>query len=372
MGIYTLLNEDNDTRARRGRLFLLRGEVETPCFMPVGTQATVKSVAPWELLEMGAEIILSNTYHLYVRPGRKYFEMHKDLHDFMKWPRPILTDSGGFQVFSLAKLRKVNERGVEFSSHIDGTRFVFTPEEAVDFQLLLDSDIIMSLDECLPYPVEREGAEKSMGITIAWAKQGLDYLKSTGRPNALFAIVQGAHYSNLRKICAQRLIEMDFPGYAIGGLSVGEPKDVRDEMVEVCTSLLPNDKPRYLMGVGTPKDIVRSVQLGIDMFDCVIPTRYGRTGSAFTWEEGRINIRNSIHKDDEKPLSQSCICPACKGGFSRAYIRHLIMSNEILGIRLMVLHNLYFYMSLMKEIRSHIENGTYGQFSKSFLDTYRE
>jgi len=370
--IYTLLKKDEKTKARRGRLSLLRGEVQTPCFMPVGTQGTVKSVAPWELKELGAEIVLSNTYHLYVMPGKDYFKRYPGLRNFMKWPGPILTDSGGFQVFSLAKLRKITREGVEFSSHIDGTRFIFTPEEVIDFQLALDSDVIMSLDECLPYPVDYETAEKSLGITLDWARRGLDCLLSAGRPNALFAIVQGGPYEDLRVKCAEKMAAMDFHGYAIGGLSVGEPKGIRDKVVDTCTDILPEEKPRYLMGVGTPKDIVRCVQLGIDMFDCVIPTRYGRTGSAFTWEDGRINIRNSAHKESQMPLSRDCVCPACLGGFSRAYIRHLIMSNEILGIRLLVLHNLYFYISLMNRIREEIEAGSFREFSEWFLETYIE
>ncbi len=356
---FTIEAVSKKSKARAGRLKINGVEVLTPVFMPVGTQATVKSVAPWELREFDYRIVLANTYHLYLRPGRELFQRSGwGLHDFMKWDGLILTDSGGYQVFSLSKLRRISEEGVEFSSHIDGRRIFFSPQEVIDFQLLINSDIMMPLDECLDYPVSRSEAEKSLLLTQRWLDVSVSYWRASGRSdrNNLFAIVQGSAYPDLRRQACEYAVDMDLPGYAIGGLSVGEPESVRWEMTDLCTDFLPADKPRYLMGVGVPEDIVKGVSLGIDMFDCVVPTRYARTGVAFT-SEGRLNIRNSRFKYDFGPLDEGCACPACKTGFSRAYIRHLVYANEILGVRLLTLHNLFFYRQLMIDLRQGIIEG---------------
>ncbi len=366
--IFEVTCKDSNTSARVGRLNLGRASIETPVFMPVGTQATVKSVAPWELEGIGYRLMLSNTYHLYMRPGPQYFEKYPDLHKFMNWSFGILTDSGGYQVFSLAKLRKVSKEGVWFSSHIDGKKVLFTPEEVIRFQLLLNSDILMPLDECLEYPVSKKRANSSLNLTIEWAGRSLTYWRQSQKEgNILFGIVQGATYPDLRERAVVEMTSMNFPGYAIGGVSVGEPARLRWEVTQLCCSLLPENKPRYLMGVGKPEDIVKAVGLGVDMFDCVIPTRYGRTGLVFTWE-GELNLRNSRFKEDLSPIDESCPCPACRGGFSRSYIRYLLYAKEILGVRLLTLHNLYFYFDLMVKIREAIKLGRYREFVNRFME----
>ncbi len=363
--MFRVIAKDKTSRARVGMLTIRGLEIPTPVFMPVGTQGTVKTVAPWELEEIGYRLILSNTYHLMLRPGRDFFAEHPDLHEFMRWPYALLTDSGGYQVFSLAKLRRVSEEGVEFSSHIDGSRIFLSPEEVLDFQLEgIRSDIIMPLDECLTYPVGKRQARDSLALTNLWLERTVRRWRERAgeeRGQMLFAIVQGAHYPDLRKEAVERALKWDLPGYAIGGLSVGEPEDVRWEMTEVCTKALPEDRPRYLMGVGTPQDILNAVRLGVDMFDCVIPTRYGRTGVVFT-SQGKLNIRHSRYRKDGSVLDPACTCPACKGGFSRAYLRHLFTAGEVLGIRLLTLHNLYFYYDLMRRIREAIMDSSLDKF----------
>ncbi len=354
---FRILAKDPLSRARVGVLNIRGRRIFTPVFMPVGTQGTVKTVAPWELEQIGYDLVLSNTYHLYLRPGPEFFREFPDLHRFMSWPGAILTDSGGYQVFSLAKLRRISENGVEFSSHIDGSRIFFSPEVVMDFQLnLIGSDIVMPLDECLPYPVSKRQADSSLTLTNRWLSRAIRFWQDQGggeREQYLFGIVQGAYYKDLRKRACEELVGLNLPGYAIGGLSVGEPEEVRWEMTAVCTEVLPEDRPRYLMGVGTPEDIQTAVKLGVDMFDCVIPTRYGRTGVVFT-KEGKLNIRNSRFRKDLRVLEEGCGCPACQRGISRGYLRHLFMAGEVLGIRLLTLHNLYYYYNLLENIRRGI------------------
>lgn len=348
---YRLIKKDSRTNARLGILETPHGIIETPVFMPVGTQATVKSMTPEELKEIGATIILSNTYHLYLRPGHKIIEKAGGLHKFMNWDRAILTDSGGFQVFSLNSLRKITEDGVEFRSHIDGSRHFFTPEKVIEIQNALGSDIMMSFDECAPYPADYDYVKKSMELTIKWAERGKRAHKNTEK-QALFGIVQGGTYEDLRKECAQRLVDMDFPGYSIGGLSVGEPKNVMYDIVDLTTEYLPEDKPRYLMGVGSPDDLIEGVIRGVDMFDCVLPTRIARNGTVFT-SKGKLIVRDAPYAEDFSPLDEECDCYTCRN-YSRAYIRHLFKANEILAARLATIHNLYFLIKLMERIREAI------------------
>lgn len=351
---------NQDQQARRGRLTFKRGTVETPCFMPVGTYGTVKAMSPHEVKGIGAEIVLGNTFHLMLRPGTDVIEAHGDLHDFMGWDKPILTDSGGFQVFSLAKRRKITEEGVEFASPVDGSRVFMGPEESMAVQRKLGSDIVMIFDECTPYPATLEEAEKSMELSLRWAKRSLNAFADN--PNALFGIVQGGMYDCLRKRSAEALVDMDFHGYAIGGLSVGEPKDLREQVLAVTTPLLPEDKPRYLMGVGKPEDILAAVITGIDMFDCVMPTRNARNGYLFTWD-GVIKIRNAQYKSDTSPIAEGCGCYTCQN-FSKAYLKHLDRCGEMLGSRLNTIHNLYFYQDFMRAIRAAIEAGELARFAK--------
>ena len=371
------IGTDSGTRARRGRITTPRGTIETPVFMPVGTAATVKAMTPEEVESLGSEIILANTYHLYLRPGHEVVRDLGGLHTFMNWKRPILTDSGGYQVFSLADLRKITEEGVSFSSHIDGTKCFLSPERAVEVQLALDSDILMPLDECAPYPADRGYVERSVALTDRWAKRSKLAMESFckdggedgGGPHegkALFGIVQGGMYGDLRRVSAEGLMETSFDGYSIGGLSVGEEASLMDEMVEVTTSLLPEDKPRYLMGVGTPEDLVRSVSLGVDMFDCVMPTRNGRNGTLFT-SGGKLVIKNARFERDERPLEEGCGCYTCRN-YSRAYLRHLFNSKEILSARLNTTHNLYYYVNLMGQMREALDRGTFGDFRRSFFE----
>ncbi|HBG46897.1 MAG TPA: tRNA guanosine(34) transglycosylase Tgt [Deltaproteobacteria bacterium] len=353
-----------DASARLGRVKTPHGEFATPVFMPVGTRAAVKGLTPEELEEIGAEIILANTYHLYLRPGHDLVRELGGLHRFMNWKGPILTDSGGFQVFSLCKLRKITEEGVQFSSHLDGTRYTLTPESAIEVQEALGADIIMPLDECTPYPADREYTVESMNMTHRWAKR----CKEAKRPNgqALFGIVQGGMYRDLRKESAEALMNIGFDGYAIGGLSVGEEKGLMKEMVASTVESLPQDKPRYLMGVGTPEDLVYCVEMGIDMFDCVMPTRNARNGTLFT-RHGKLVIKNAQYEKDPGPIEEGCACYTCRS-FSRAYLRHLYMAGEILAPRLNTIHNLFYYSSLMRSMRAAIGEGRFELFKKKFYE----
>lgn len=351
-----------DGVARRGELSFNRGKVQTPAFMPVGTYGTVKAMSPEEVKGIGAEIILGNTFHLMLRPGTEVIAAHGDLHDFMAWDKPILTDSGGFQVFSLAKRRKITEEGVTFASPVDGSKVFMGPEESMEVQRKLGSDIVMIFDECTPYPATHEEAKVSMELSLRWAKRSKQAF--AGNPNALFGIVQGGMYDDLRQISAKGLSELDFHGYAIGGLSVGEPKDLREQVLKTTTPLLPADKPRYLMGVGKPEDILEAVLLGIDMFDCVMPTRNARNGYLFTWD-GVVKIRNAKHEHDTSPLDQDCGCYTCQN-YSKSYLRHLDKCGEMLGSRLNTIHNLYFYQEFMQRIRTAIEQGSLNDFAAAY------
>ena len=351
-----------DGKARRGRLTFPRGTIETPAFMPVGTYGTVKAMTPEELKGIGAEIILGNTFHLMLRPGTEIVRLHGDLHEFMHWDKPILTDSGGFQVFSLAEMRKISEEGVRFQSPVDGRKILMTPESSMQVQRELGSDIVMIFDECTPYPATYEQAHDSMQLSLRWAKRSKD--AHADNPSALFGIVQGGMYEPLRKISAHGLLEIGFDGYAIGGLSVGEPKDERDKVLEATLPELPSDKPRYLMGVGKPEDIVEAVKRGIDMFDCVIPTRNARNGFLFT-RYGTLKIRNSQYQHDPRPIDEQCGCYTCQH-YSRAYLRHLDKCGEILGARLNTIHNLYYYQELMRDIRAAIAENRFEQFVNEF------
>lgn len=369
---FEILHQDKGSKARVGRLQTAHGEIQTPVFMPVGTQGTVKTCTPHELREVGSQIILGNTYHLYLRPGTETIEQAGGLHRFCNWSGPILTDSGGFQVYSLADLRQVKEDGVVFQSHYDGSYHEFTPERTVDIQRSLGSDIMMVLDECPPYPCTEKYAAEAVERTTRWARHCLDRLNATeplyGHEQNLFAIVQGSTVPELRKLSAGALVELDFPGYAIGGLSIGEPKSVLFEMIDICTEILPVQKPRYLMGMGKPTDLVSAMALGVDMFDCVIPTRNGRKGHVFTWQ-GPIKLRNAQYKQDFNPIEETCGCYACLN-FTRAYIRHLLVTDEILGLRLGTLHNLYFYHELVKTAREHVQEGDYLSWKKEFEMNY--
>jgi queuine tRNA-ribosyltransferase len=340
------------------------GSFETPVFMPVGTYATVKAMTTDELEQLGAEIILGNTYHLMLRPGHETIRKLGGLHKFMGWNGPILTDSGGFQVFSLSKLRKLKEDGVEFQSHIDGDRHFLTPEKAIEVQTALGSDIVMVLDECTPYPVEESAARESMELSLAWAKRSVAAPRHEG--SLLFGIIQGSVYKNLRKECAQRLLEMKgFDGLAVGGLSVGEPKEVLYEMAAGTAPHIPEEFPRYAMGIGLPEDLVELVGYGYDMFDCVIPTRNARNGQLFT-RFGTVEIRHAKYKEDPGPIDEECSCPVCRR-YSRAYLRHLYLAKEILSARLNSTHNLHYFLSLLKNMREAIRKGSYDEFRKSFF-----
>ena len=330
--------------------------------MPVGTYGTVKSMKPEEIEGLGAEIILGNTFHLMLRPGTEVIQKHGDLHDFMHWEKPILTDSGGFQVFSLAKMRKITEEGVHFNSPVNGEKFLLSPEYSMQVQRELGSDIVMIFDECTPYPATLTEARESMELSLRWAKRSK--IAHADNPSALFGIVQGGMHAELRTQSANELINIGFDGYAVGGLSVGEPKEERDHVLDATTPLLPTDKPRYLMGVGKPEDIVESVKRGIDMFDCVIPTRNARNGSIFT-RTGNLNIRNSKNKFDTNPIDQQCGCYTCQN-FSRSYLRHLDKCKEMLGAHLNTIHNLYYYQELMLNIRTAIEQNAFDEFITEF------
>lgn len=365
---YELLHECKQTGARRGIVHTPHGDIQTPTFMPVGTQATVKSMTPEELKEeVKAEIILSNTYHLYLRPGNKIVKEAGGLHNFMKWDRPILTDCGGFQVFSLSELRTITEDGVEFKSHLDGSRHMFTPEKVMEIENDLGADIIMAFDECCPYPSTHEYTEQSMERTTRWAKRCKE-AHSRPEEQGLFGIIQGGFYEDLREKSAKDLIDLDFPGYAIGGISVGEPKEEFLKMLKYTAPLMPKDKPRYLMGVGTPDYLIEAAIAGIDMCDCVLPTRIARNGTAMTWN-GKVVVRNATYERDWGPLDPECDCYTCKN-YSRAYIRHLVKANEILGIRLLSIHNLRFLTNLMERVKIEIEHDNLLTFKNEFYKKY--
>ena len=364
---YELLHEDKNSGARRGIVHTPHGDIQTPVFMPVGTQATVKSMTPEELKELGAQIILSNTYHLYLRPGENIVKEAGGLHKFMNWDRPILTDCGGFQVFSLSDLRTISEDGVEFRSHLDGSKHMFTPEKVMQIEEDLGADIIMSFDECCPYPSTYEYTKNSMERTTRWAvrcKKAHTNVEKQG----LFGIIQGGFYKDLRQQSAKDLVALDFPGYAIGGISVGEPKEEFIDILRYTAPLMPKDKPRYLMGVGTPDYLIEAALAGIDMCDCVLPTRIARNGTAMTWN-GKVVIRNATYERDFTPLDPECDCYACSN-YTRAYIRHLVKTKEILGTRLLSIHNLYFLTKLMERVRMEIENDNLLKFKEEFYKKY--
>ena len=364
---YEVIKEEKNTGARLGKITTDHGEIETPIFMPVGTQATVKSMDQDDLKKMNAQIILGNTYHLYLRPGMEIMKKAGGLHKFMNWDRPILTDSGGFQVFSLGDLRKISEEGVEFQSHLDGSRHFMTPEKSIEIQNIIGSDIMMCFDECAPADADYEYTRKSMEMTSRWAARCKD---AHARPDeqALFGIVQGGMFEDLRARSARDLVAMDFPGYSIGGLSVGESKDTMFHLLDTTVPLLPKDKPRYLMGVGSVDALIEGVIRGVDMFDCVLQTRIARNGTAMT-SQGRVVVRNAGYADDFSPLDPECDCPVCQN-YSRAYIRHLIKCNEILGARLLTYHNLYFTLKLMEKVREAIRSDTLLDLKKDVFSKY--
>ena len=386
------LASDQHSKARRGRLKTAHGMIDTPAFMPVGTQGSVKGVSPRELRELNAQIILGNTYHLFVRPGLDVIKHFGGLHNFMSWDGPILTDSGGYQIFSLVKLRKITEVGVEFQNHIDGARAFISPEIAMEIQAALGSDIAMVLDECVPYPCEYDYAAKSAELTARWAKRCKQQKEENAErptPNAqrpteelaisnqqsaidcqlLFGIIQGGTFDDLRKQSAQQIVDLNFDGYAIGGVSVGEPEEEMMRAVESAEPFLPVDRPRYAMGLGTPPQMLEMAARGMDMFDCVLPTRLARNGTAFT-AVGTLNLKNAEFAQDKSPIEENCACAACRE-FTRGYIRHLIKAEEILGLRLVTLHNLHFYLHLMSQARAEIERGTFDKFRKAFVAEYK-
>ena len=360
---YTITHKSSDTAARRGEYHTPHGAFQTPAFMPVGTQGTVKAMSPDRLADIGAEIVLSNTYHLYLRPGHRVVAKLGGLHGFMGWRRPILTDSGGFQIYSLGALRKLSEEGVKFTSHLDGSSHFFRPEDAVAVQEALGADIIMCLDECTAYPSSWEATRESMELTLSWSRRCRD--AQARDDQALFGIVQGGMYPDLRRASAERTVEIGFPGYAIGGLSVGEAKGLMYEMAHTALEMLPEEKPRYIMGVGTPEDLVILSGLGADMFDCVMPTRNARNGTLFT-STGRLVIKNERYLADEAPIDETCGCYTC-ANFSRAYLRHLFMAHEILSSVLNTIHNLSYYLRLMGAIREAIAADRYAAFQRDFL-----
>ena len=364
---YELIKTCKQTGARLGRLHTPHGVIETPIFMPVGTQATVKAMTPEELKEIGSQIILSNTYHLYMRPGHDLIERAGGLHKFMNWGKPILTDSGGFQVFSLGPLRKIKEEGVEFRSHLDGSKHFLSPEKATEIQNALGSDIIMAFDECAPYPADRQYVKNSLERTTRWLERCKAAHKYPEK-QALFGIVQGGMYKELREQSAKEITAIDLPGYAIGGLSVGEPKDMMYEVLDYTVPLLPEDKPRYLMGVGSPDDLLEGVLRGIDMFDCVLPTRIARNGTAMT-SQGKVVVRNASYAEDFTSLDPECDCYTCKN-YTKAYLRHLIKCNEILGARLLTIHNLHFLLKMMENVREAIKEDRLLDYKKDFFEKY--
>ncbi len=361
-GQYEVINTDPHSAARRGRLHTAHGVIETPVFMPVGTQATVKAMTPRELEDLGTQILLGNTYHLNIRPGIDIVEQCGGLHQFMGWHGPILTDSGGYQVYSLANLRKVHDHGVEFSSHVDGDRIFLGPVEAMEIQRRLGSDIAMVFDECPPYPCERDYACQAVDKTLAWAALCAEQARAEGQ--LVFGIVQGSEYADLRERCARELVAIGFDGYAVGGVSVGEPEAVLIQGIDDGVRELPPERPRYLMGVGKMHQLLAAVARGVDMFDCVIPTRFARNGSAFT-RQGRYPVKAGEYKTDSRPVEEGCTCYTCTN-FPRAYVRHLLNVNEILGVRLLTIHNLHRYMEFMAEIRSALESGSFGELREEY------
>jgi queuine tRNA-ribosyltransferase len=380
---FELLASDQQSKGRRGRLTTAHGVIDTPAFMPVGTQGSVKGVSPRELRELNAQIILGNTYHLFVRPGLHVIKHFGGLHRFMSWDGPILTDSGGYQIFSLAKLRKITAEGVEFQNHVDGARAFISPEIAMEIQAALGSDVAMVLDECVPYPCEYDYAARSAELTARWAKrckewkeknierrteEPINYQPST-IDSLLFGIVQGGTFDDLRRESAQAIMELGFDGYAIGGVSVGEPEEEMMRAVESAEPFLPTDKPRYAMGLGTPPQMLEMIARGMDMFDCVLPTRLARNGTTFT-ATGTLNLKKAEFALDKRPIEENCVCAACRG-FSRGYIRHLIKAEEILGLRLITLHNLHLYLNLMNRARTEIERGAFDEFRKGFVAEYK-
>ncbi len=384
--MFKLIKKDRDTQARLGKMTTSHGEVDTPNFMPVGTVGSVKTLTPDEIKSADTQMLLANAYHLFLRPGAEVIKQAGGLHNFMNWSGPILTDSGGYQVFSLAQLCKIKDDGVEFKSHIDGSSFFFTPESILEFQQVLGSDIMMVLDECVPYPSQHDYVKRSLKLTTDWARRSrhrfLRCLEDTGSQQSdrnngpittqgrqyLFGIVQGGMYFDLRKEAVDQLIEIGFDGYALGGLSVGEPRELMYDIVESTIPMLPDNKTHYLMGVGTIIDIFESVERGVDIFDCVVPTRNGRNGVAFT-ATGKMQIRNARFKNDNTPIDRECVCACCKG-YARSYLHHLFKANEILGLRLLSLHNITFYAKLMQNIRQAIKEDRFLEFKKEFLGNY--
>ena len=364
---FTLEKKSSQCKARTGTIETNHGVIKTPVFMPVGTRATVKAMNNDELKSIGSQIILSNTYHLYLKPGQEIIRKADGLHKFMNWDRPILTDSGGFQVFSLSKTRKITEEGVQFRSHIDGSKHFISPEKSMEIQNDLGSDIMMAFDECVPYPASYEYTEDSMKRTLRWLKRCKDYHKNTDKQN-LFGIIQGGMYKDLREYSAKNTIDFDLPGYAIGGLSVVEPRDLMIDLLDFTTDFMPENKPRYLMGVGTPDYLFEAVEHGVDMCDCVLPTRIARNGTALT-SKGKLVVKNAKYKDDFSALDDNCDCYACKN-HTRAYIRHLLNVDEILGARLLSIHNLRFLIKLMENIRKSIEEDRYLEFKDEFYRNY--
>ncbi|MGM0419898.1 MAG: tRNA guanosine(34) transglycosylase Tgt [Bacillota bacterium] len=364
---YELKNRNKSSQARTGKVYVNGRMINTPAFMPVGTQATVKTMRPEDLVACGAEIILANTYHLYLRPGEDLIAKAGGLHKFMNWDGLILTDSGGFQVFSLSDLNEIKEEGVYFQSHLDGSKHFISPEKSIEIQRALGADIVMAFDECAPYPADYEYVEESLARTLRWAERCQEAMLGAEKQH-LFGIVQGGAYSDLRKLSARETVKLDFPGYAIGGLSVGEETEVMQEMLEVTIPELPSNKPRYLMGVGTPEDLIEGVRRGVDMFDCVMPTRIARHGSIYT-STGRITIRNATFSEDFTSPDPDCDCYVCKN-YSRAYLRHLLNRNEILGVMLTSYHNIYFFLNLMRELRQSINDNKFDQFTEKFYAEY--
>jgi queuine tRNA-ribosyltransferase len=378
--MFALLAADPRSKARRGRLRTAHGLIETPAFMPVGTQGSVKAASPRELRALEAQIILGNTYHLFVRPGLEVMRHFGGLHRFMNWDGPILTDSGGYQIFSLAKLRKITEEGVHFQNHLDGTPTFISPEIAMEIQQTLGSDIAMVLDECPPYPCEHDYAARSLELTARWAARckqanvqrptsNVQRSNAGGERQLVFGIVQGATFADLRRASAEATVQIGFDGYAIGGVSVGEPEPEMMQAVECSEPFLPNDKPRYAMGLGTPPQLLEFVARGVDLFDCVLPTRLARNGTAFT-AGGTLNLKNAEFALQKGPIEEGCACPACRE-FTRGYLRHLIKAKEILGLRLVTLHNLHFYLDLMSRARRAIEAGTFETYRRDFVNRYR-
>ena len=364
---YQLIHECQQSKARLGKVKTLRGEFDTPMFMPVGTQASVKTLSPEEVVGLGSGIILANTYHLWLRPGADIVAKAGGVQKFMNYPGPMLSDSGGFQVFSLSDLRKIDEDGVTFTSHIDGAKLFMSPEISIDVQNKLGTDIMMSFDECIPYPVSYEYAKNSTLRTLRWAKRGLQAHKNP-KTQAIFGIVQGSCYPDLREMCAKELITMDFDGYAIGGTSVGEPKEVYKEMIDMSVKHLPKDKVRYLMGVGSPVSILEAIERGIDIFDCVLPTRIARHGTAMT-SKGRVVIKNATYKEDFSPLDEQCTCSTCQN-YTKAYIRHLFSAKEQFGQRLVSIHNLHFLIDLVRQAREAIKADRFIEFKEKFYIEY--